>query len=94
MCLLITALAAVIATIVWYVKISNNIYKVGTLCLIYWGASLMWLIDAFFYLAGGEPFLNLSLNDALLGFIVVLCGLAVWVIIILFNNCRKILITK
>jgi len=83
MCLLITALAAVITTIVWYLKIPNNPNKVGSLCLIYWGASLMWLVDAFFCLAGGEPFLNLSLSDALLGFAVVLCGLAAWVVIFL-----------
>lgn len=83
MCLLITVLAAVIATIAWYVKIPNSLNKVGSLCLIYWGASLMWLVDAFFCLAEGEPFLNLSLNDALLGFTVVLCGLAAWVIILL-----------
>lgn len=44
MCLLITVLAAVIAAIVWYVKIPNSPNKVGSLCLIYWGASLMWLV--------------------------------------------------
>lgn len=85
MCLLITALAAVITTIVWYVKIPNRPSKVGSLCLIYWGASLMWLVDAFFCLAEGEPFLNLTLNDALLGFTVAFCGLAVWVVILLLN---------
>lgn len=86
MCLLITALAAVITTIVWYMKIPNNPNKVGSLCLIYWGASLMWLVDAFFCLAEGKPFLNLSLNDALLGFTMVLCSLAAWVIILLLKR--------
>lgn len=78
MCLLITVLAAVIATIAWYVKIPNSPNKVGSLCLIYWGASLMWLVDAFFSLAEGESFLKISLNDALLGLTVVLCGLVSW----------------
>ena len=86
MCLLITVLAAVIATIVWYVKIPKNLYNVGTLCLIYWGASLMWLVDAFFCLTEGEPFLDISLNDALLGFVVALCGLVAWVVILLLKG--------
>ncbi|MPM05904.1 hypothetical protein SDC9_52199 [bioreactor metagenome] len=89
MCLLITALAAIITTIVWYVKISKSPNKVGSLCLIYWGASLMWLVDALFCLAEGEPFWDISLNDALLGFTVVLCGLAAWVAIRLLKWPKK-----
>lgn len=86
MCLLITTLAAIITTIAWYVKISKKTNRVGSLCLIYWGASLMWLVDAFFCLAEGGPFLNLSLNDALLGFTVVLCGLVAWTVIRLLKK--------
>ncbi|MGE4277087.1 MAG: hypothetical protein AB7E30_07915 [Lawsonibacter sp.] len=89
MCLLITALAAVIATIVWYVKIPDSPNKVGSLCLMYWGASLMWLVDAFFCLAEGEPVLDLSLNDALLGFTVVLCGFAAWMVILLIKRPKR-----
>lgn len=94
MCLLITVLSAVITTIVWYVKIPKNPNKVGSLCLIYWGASLMWLVDAFFCLAEGKLFLNLSLNDALLGFTVALCGLVAWVVILLFKGPKRALFFK
>lgn len=89
MCLFITVLAAVIATIAWYVKIPYNPNKVGSLCLIYWGASLMWMVDAFFSLAEGEPLLNISLNDTLLGFTVVLCGLVAWIVLLLFKMLKR-----
>lgn len=46
----------------------------------------MWLVDAFFCLTEGEPFLDISLNDALLGFTVVLCGLVAWVVILLLKG--------
>lgn len=90
MCLLITLLAAVTTTIVWYVQAPNNLYRVSTLCFMYWGASLMWLVDGFFCIAEGEPFLEFSSGDALLGFTVVLCGLAAWVIILLYNDPKNV----
>ncbi|MEA5134681.1 MAG: hypothetical protein VB035_00920 [Candidatus Fimivivens sp.] len=86
MCLLITLFAAVITTIVWYVQIPNYRYKISTLGFIYWGASLMWLIDAFFRITEGEPCLDMSLNDALLGITVVLCGLLAWATILLVKS--------
>lgn len=85
MCLLITLFAAVIATILWYVQIPNY-RKISTLGFIYWGASLMWLVDALFCIAEGEPFLDMSLNDALLGLTVVLCGLLAWAILLCKSN--------
>lgn len=48
MTLLITIIAAVIATIFWYTNEQRDTYKLGTLSLIYWGASLMWLMDFVF----------------------------------------------
>ena len=48
MTLLTTVFAAVIATVVWYQKAPNDEYKVSVLCFLYWGASLMWLVDAIF----------------------------------------------
>ena len=48
MTLLTTVFAAVIATVVWYKKAPNDEYKVSVLCFLYWGASIMWLVDAIF----------------------------------------------
>jgi hypothetical protein len=86
MCLLITLFAAVTATIVWYVQLPNYRYKISTLGFIYWGASLMWIVDAFFRITEGQPFLDMSLNDALLGLIVVVCGLLAWATILLIKS--------
>ncbi|MBQ4208642.1 MAG: hypothetical protein II621_10095, partial [Clostridia bacterium] len=46
MTLLITVFAAVIATAVWYTHARSSELKVGMLCWMFWGASLMWLVDA------------------------------------------------
>jgi hypothetical protein len=90
MCLMITLLAAVISTIVWYVKLPESKLKLGTLSLMYWGAALMWTVDGFFCVAEGEPFLDLSLNDALLGILIVICGLAAWLLMLLISDPKKV----
>ncbi|WMJ76848.1 MULTISPECIES: hypothetical protein [unclassified Sedimentibacter] len=86
MYLLITFFAAIIATIVWYVQMPKDPYKVSTLSFMYWGASLMWLVDGFFCIAEGEPFLEMSFKDALLGFTAVICGLIAWMTILLVKG--------
>ncbi len=91
MCLLITLLAAVVSAVVWYVNAPDNKLRLGTLSLMYWGASLMWTVDGFFCIAEGEPFLDLSLNDALLGMLIVICGLVVWLLMLLYNDPKKVL---
>lgn len=79
MCLIITALAAVAATLLWYYKPEQRrSANLGMLPLMYWGAALMWSVDGVFSLAAGEDFLDLSGNDALLGLLVVVCGLLAW----------------
>jgi len=35
-----------IVTLVWYFKDGTNEMRIGTLSLMYWGATLMWLVDA------------------------------------------------
>ena len=94
MCLVITAFAAVITTIVWYFKMPQSEYLLGRLALMYWGATLMWCVDGFFSVAEGESFLDLSMNDALLGVVVVLCGVVAWIVMVLFKDPKKILLKK
>ena len=43
MTLLIAVFAAVITTIIWYTNDKRSQLKLGTLALMYWGASLMWI---------------------------------------------------
>ena len=45
MTLAITVLVAVAFTLVWYLRRDNDLC-LGLPCLMFWGASLMWLVDA------------------------------------------------
>ena len=89
MTLLITVFAAVIATYKWY-TIEKD-YKINTLCYLYWGASIMWLVDAFFefgelHAEYFEPAPADLLNDAFLGFTSVAIGLVIWIIVLLVSD--------
>ena len=90
MCLIITASAAVAVTFVWYFKARESKIRLAALVLMYWGAALMWLADGFFSIAEGGPFLDLSADDALLGLIVVLCGLVAWLALLLLRDPKRI----
>ena len=48
MTLLTCVFAAIICSILWYKHAPDNTLRLGTLSLMYWGASLMWLGDAIF----------------------------------------------
>lgn len=91
MCFMITLLVAVVSTVVWYGNASKNNYQLGTLCLMYWGATLMWFVDGIFVVAEGEPFLDISFNDALLGFVVVTCGLVAWLVVLLYKDPKNVM---
>ncbi len=95
MTLLITVIAAVIATVVWYASSQRDTYKLGTLSLIYWGASLMWFMDFVFEYAElradyfVQDFADI-LNDALLGVTVVTIGLIAWLVILLIKDPKGV----
>ena len=95
MTLLITIIAAVISTIVWYTNEKRDTYKLGTLSLIYWGASLMWFMDFVFEYAElrtdyfNQAFADI-LNDSLLGVAVVTLGLVAWIIILLIKDPKGV----
>ncbi len=89
MTLLITIFAAVISTVVWYNTDSDR--KLGFLSLMYWGASLMWLVDAVveYIEVGAEYFTPAAsdmLNDAYLGLSVVALGLVIWLVALLIKD--------
>ena len=94
MTLFITFLAAVIATIVWYVKAPDNTYRIGTLALMYWAAALMWCVDGVAKLMDGEAFIEVvdtaaMFDDAVLGLFVVVVGLAAWALYLLIKDPKK-----
>ena len=95
MTLLTTVFAALITSIIWYRKEEARNLKVGTLSLMYWGASLMWLIDAVFEYAelGAESFVPAPLdmlNDLYLGLSVVALGLIIWLVIVLVRDPKGV----
>ena len=103
MTLLITVFAAVITTVIWYRKSLETDMNLGMLPLMYWGASLMWLIDAIVeYIEEPGSFFSPApmdmLNDAFLGFSVVAFGLVIWVVVLLVKDpkgvVRKTLMRK
>ncbi len=95
MTLLTTVFAALISSIIWYKKEEARKLKIGTLSLMYWGASLMWLIDAIFEYAelGAEAFVPAPLdmlNDLYLGLSVVALGLIIWLVILLVRDPKGV----
>ena len=95
MTLLTTVFAAIVCTIIWYKKAPNDDMKVGILCWLYWGASLMWLVDAIFEYAElhAEYFTPAPadmLNDFYLGLSVVALGLIIWLVILLVTDPKGV----
>ena len=99
MTLLITLIAAVCATLVWYFTSNRDNYKLGTLSLMYWGAGLMWFVDFVFEYAElkadyfVQEFADI-LNDSLLGITVVVLGLIIWVAILIIKDPNKVIENK
>ncbi|MBQ4257008.1 MAG: hypothetical protein II714_05075 [Oscillospiraceae bacterium] len=94
MTLLITVIAAVAATVVWYLN-SDKGYALEKLCLMYWGASLMWLCDAVAeYIELGSEYFSPSsedmLNDAFLGICAVTLGMVIWLIILIIKDPKRV----
>lgn len=91
MTLVITILAAVASTIVWYTNERARQLKVSMLCFMFWGATLMWLVDAVAEYAelGAEYFTPAAsdmLNDTFLGISVTALALTVWIITLLVKD--------
>lgn len=95
MTLLVTVFAAIICTILWYKNAPNDDRKLSILCFLYWGASVMWLVDAIFEYAEWKaayftPALEDMANDLYLGLSVVALGLIVWLAILLIQDPRGV----
>ncbi len=90
MTLLITVFAAVITTVLWYNRKDDSM-KLGILLFMFWGASLMWLVDALFEYAELKsayftPALEDMINDSFLGLSVIALALVIWVVRLLITD--------
>jgi hypothetical protein len=84
MWLILTSLAAIITTVIWWKRAPDSKYKLGTLSLMFWGATLMWFVDhVMAYLAGDGAFFEINLNATLLGISVIFLALLAWFIVVL-----------
>ena len=96
MTLLTSLFAAIICTIIWYKKAPDREMHIGTLCWIYWGASIMWFVDAIFEYAElkAEYFTPEPvdmLNDFFLGLSVVALGLVIWLVVLLIRDPKGVI---
>ena len=93
MTLLITVFASIIASVVWMNKDMKNESKIGTLALMYWGASIKWFVDAVFeYIELREAYFYPSgadmINDGFLGFSVVALGMLIWLVMVIVRRLK------
>lgn len=98
MTLLTTLFAAIICTVIWYLKAAAREMKAGILCWMFWGASIMWMVDAIFeYAELHEEFFAPApadmLNDLYLGLSVVALGLIIWLVILLVKDPKGVVKT-
>ncbi|MBO7698470.1 MAG: hypothetical protein J6S38_05505 [Erysipelotrichaceae bacterium] len=93
--MLITVFAAIISTVKWYTR-KDDTMQLGTLCFLFWGASIMWLVDAIFEYAELKeeyftPALEDMANDAFLGLSVVALGLIIWLVRLLVTDPKGVI---
>ena len=95
MTLLTCLFAALIVTILWYKGAPKNEMKLSVLCWLYWGASLMWMIDGWFgFMEDGAAFFTPApvdmLNDLFLGLSVVALGMIIWIVYLLIKDPKGV----
>ena len=91
MWLLLTGLAAIVATALWYVSAPVDKYKFGFLSLIYWGATIMWLVDhVIAYVEEGGAFFEVNAEATGLALSVLILGLLVWLVRLLLSDPKKV----
>lgn len=86
-----TSLAAIITTAVWYIKDPQGKYKLSTLSLILWGATLMMFVDGMMGYIKEGSFLDITLTPAMLALVVVIAALISWEIVLLCTDPQGVL---
>lgn len=97
MTLLIAVFAAIASTIAWYLNLEKKSeLQLGFLSLMFWGASLMWFVDAVVeYIEEGAEYFNQApldmLNDAYLGLVVVALGMVIWLVSLIIKDPKGLI---
>lgn len=95
MTLLITVFVAIISTAWWYSHAPQSKMRVDLLCWMYWGASIMWLVDTIneYIEEGADVFTPKPLdmlNDTYLGLSVVALGGVIWIAYLVIRDPRQL----
>ena len=88
--LVVTAVACIITLIFMLIDGKKRMQSLLRLFLIYFSASLMWLVDVIAVTLEGEKFFIFNQSDLILGFVVVFLGLATHVALSLYERKKKI----
>jgi hypothetical protein len=95
MWLVILALAAAIATPIWYSKADDDKYMLKLLCLILWGATIMIFVDHVMgSLVEGGEFFEVTVDAMVLGFVMLTAALVFWEIALLLKDPKGVLYRK
>ena len=89
-----TSLAAIVVTAIWYIKDPKGKYKLNTLSLMLWGATLMMFVDGMAGFIGEGNFLDLSLTPNMLALVLVIVALVAWEIVLLITDPQGVLRPK
>ncbi len=82
MCEILAILAAIVFTVLSASarKAGRPAKALGATALVFWGAALMWSVDCVHSLMEGEGLLDISVDDTLLGALVVASGCALYAV--------------
>ena len=94
MTLLLTVFAAIVTTILWYNR-KNNDMQLHVLMFMFWGASLMWFVDAIaeYNELGADyfaPAVEDMINDSFLGLSVIAFAMIIWVVYLLIKDPKGV----
>ena len=86
-----TSLAAIVVTALWYIKDPKGKYKLNTLSLMLWGATLMMFVDGVAGFVKEGSFLDISPTPNMLALTVVIFALIAWEIVLLVTDPQGVL---
>ena len=88
MCEMMTIAAALVFTVIYFAGKRNGkeLPAVFTTMLVFWGAALMWSVDCVANALEGEGLFDISVEDTVLGFIILAAGLLLFGVLSLKNR--------
>jgi uncharacterized membrane protein len=96
MWLIILALAAAVATALWYVHAENDKYMLKLLSFMLWGTTIMVLVDHTipFITEGGGEFFEITPEATVLSFVMLAVALGVWECALLLKDPKGVIHKK